>query len=179
MNFSGKVFIASLLPPIHLALIVVFYLSCWVMRQKYGIYAGCTHAKHDFLLTFNTFVDPLPPARFEIPLLKCGKSKYSLFAILLGKVINFKSCHANPSTLLLPMASINLIILQQWLIVRYSHFMKSLLRPWIGMAQLKVTALPGPMATITRCDLSPRFFCINATLLCEFESDNIWINDFE
>ena len=26
-------------------------------------------------------------------------------------------------------------------------------------------------ATITRCDLSPRFFCIDATLLCEFESD--------
>ena len=28
-------------------------------------------------------------------------------------------------------------------------------------------------ATITRCDLSPRFFCIEATLLCEFESDKI------
>ena len=27
--------------------------------------------------------------------------------------------------------------------------------------------------TITRCDLSPRFFCIDATLLCEFESDKI------
>ena len=27
------------------------------------------------------------------------------------------------------------------------------------------------LATITRCDLSPRFFCIDATLLCEFESD--------
>ena len=26
-------------------------------------------------------------------------------------------------------------------------------------------------ATITRCDLSPRFFCIDATLLCESESD--------
>ena len=26
-------------------------------------------------------------------------------------------------------------------------------------------------ATITRCDLSPRFFCIDATLLCVFESD--------
>ena len=30
-----------------------------------------------------------------------------------------------------------------------------------------------PKATITRCDLSPRFFCISATLLCEFESDKI------
>ena len=30
-----------------------------------------------------------------------------------------------------------------------------------------------PKATITRCDLSPRFFCIDATLLCEFESDKI------
>ena len=29
------------------------------------------------------------------------------------------------------------------------------------------------MATITRCNLSPRFFCIDATLLCEFESDKI------
>ena len=28
-------------------------------------------------------------------------------------------------------------------------------------------------ATITRCDLSPRFFCVDATLLCEFESDKI------
>ena len=28
-------------------------------------------------------------------------------------------------------------------------------------------------ATITRCDLSLRFFCIDATLLCEFESDKI------
>ena len=28
-------------------------------------------------------------------------------------------------------------------------------------------------ATITRCDLSPRFFCNDATLLCEFESDKI------
>ena len=28
-------------------------------------------------------------------------------------------------------------------------------------------------AIITRCDLSPRFFCIDATLLCEFESDKI------
>ena len=26
---------------------------------------------------------------------------------------------------------------------------------------------------ITRCDLSPRFFCIDATLLCEFESDKL------
>ena len=28
-------------------------------------------------------------------------------------------------------------------------------------------------ATITLCDLSSRFFCIDATLLCEFESDKI------
>ena len=34
-------------------------------------------------------------------------------------------------------------------------------------------------ATITWCDLSARFFCIDATLLCEFESDKIWINEFE
>ena len=34
-------------------------------------------------------------------------------------------------------------------------------------------------ATITRCDLSARFFCIDAKLLCEFESDKIWINEFE
>ena len=30
-----------------------------------------------------------------------------------------------------------------------------------------------PKATITRCDLSSRFFCIDAALLCEFESDEI------
>ena len=34
-------------------------------------------------------------------------------------------------------------------------------------------------ATVTRCDLSPRFFCIDATLLCEFESDKIRTNEFE
>ena len=34
-------------------------------------------------------------------------------------------------------------------------------------------------ARITRCDLSSRFFCIDAELLCEFESDKIWINEFE
>ena len=34
-------------------------------------------------------------------------------------------------------------------------------------------------ATITRCDLSPRFFCIDATSLCEFESDKIQVNKFE
>ena len=28
-------------------------------------------------------------------------------------------------------------------------------------------------ATITRCDLSPRFFCIDVMSLCEFESDKI------
>ena len=28
-------------------------------------------------------------------------------------------------------------------------------------------------AAITRCNLSPRFVCIDATLLCEFESDKI------
>ena len=33
-------------------------------------------------------------------------------------------------------------------------------------------------ATITRCDLSPRFFCIDATSLCEFESDKMCVNDF-
>ena len=34
-------------------------------------------------------------------------------------------------------------------------------------------------ATIIQCDLSPQFFCIDATLLCKFESDKIWINEFE
>ena len=34
-------------------------------------------------------------------------------------------------------------------------------------------------ATITRCDLSPRLFCIDATLLCKFESDEIRLSDFE
>ena len=32
------------------------------------------------------------------------------------------------------------------------------------------------MATITRCDLSARFFCIDSTLLCEFESDKLDMN---
>ena len=29
------------------------------------------------------------------------------------------------------------------------------------------------------CDLSPWFFCIDAALLCKFESDKIWVNEFE
>ena len=29
------------------------------------------------------------------------------------------------------------------------------------------------LATITLCDLLPRFFCIDSTLLCEFESSKI------
>ena len=33
--------------------------------------------------------------------------------------------------------------------------------------------------TITCCDLSPRFFSNDAALLCKFESDEIWLNDFE
>ena len=33
-------------------------------------------------------------------------------------------------------------------------------------------------ATITWCNLSPRLLFIDATLLCEFESDKIWINEF-
>ena len=39
--------------------------------------------------------------------------QYSLFAFYLGKVINFKSCHPNPNTLLLCIMSIILILLQQ------------------------------------------------------------------
>ena len=35
------------------------------------------------------------------------------------------------------------------------------------------------VATITWHDLSARFFCIDATLLREFESDKISINEFE
>ena len=34
-------------------------------------------------------------------------------------------------------------------------------------------------ATITLCDLSSLLFCIDATLLCEFESDKIRINEFQ
>ena len=34
-------------------------------------------------------------------------------------------------------------------------------------------------ATITPYDLSPWLFCIDAISLCEFESDKIWVNEFE
>ena len=37
----------------------------------------------------------------------------------------------------------------------------------------------GDKSTIRRCDLSSRFFCIDFTLLCKFESDKIWINEFQ
>ena len=40
-------------------------------------------------------------------------------------------------------------------------------------------AIHGGKATIARWHLSPRFFCIDAKLLCEFESDKILINQFE
>ena len=45
--------------------------------------------------------------------------------------------------------------------------------------RMTVITLPCSNATITRYDLSLRFFCIDATLLYEFESDKIWINEFE
>ena len=38
----------------------------------------------------------------------------------------------------------------------------------------KILPVYSPLtATITRYDLLPRFFCIDTTLLCEFESDKI------
>ena len=42
--------------------------------------------------------------------------------------------------------------------------------------RMQVSSLKGLLlrkATITRCDLSPRFFYIDATILCKFESDKI------
>ena len=38
-------------------------------------------------------------------------------------------------------------------------------------AQLRIFS--SSTAAVTWCDLSPQFFCIDATLLCEFESDKI------
>ena len=53
--------------------------------------------------------------------------------------------------------------------------------PDLALKNLKKKILPLALfnctvllkATITRCDLSPRFFCTDATLFCEFESDKI------
>ena len=66
---------------------------------------------------------------------------HSLFTIIPGKIVNFK--YSNPSTLLLRMVIIKLIILQQGVIVRYPHLTRSLTHAGIGMARLKRTVLPG------------------------------------
>ena len=51
---------------------------------------------------------------------------------------------------------------------------------WPPLLLDRVLLLKVPKVTIiTRCDFLPRFLCIDATLLCEFESDKIWINKFE
>ena len=60
--------------------------------------------------------------------------------ILLGKVVNVNSCHSNPSTLLLRMVSINLFILQQWLIVRYPHLTRSSPRAACSVRQTVMVA---------------------------------------
>ena len=41
-----------------------------------------------------------------------------------------------------------------------------------------VSMQQGPKAMIRWSDLSPQFFCIDATLLYKFETDKIWINEF-
>ena len=63
---------------------------------------------------------------------------------LSGKVVNFNSCHANPSTLQSRMVSINLIIHQQWLIVRYSHLVRSLQSSGAGGTSILGGGGPGP-----------------------------------
>ena len=50
--------------------------------------------------------------------------------------------------------------------------LKNFLLFYMGKNGLVGIQLP-TKAAITRCDLSPRFFCIDATLLCEFESDKV------
>ena len=56
---------------------------------------------------------------------------------------------------IISMPSFNKIVTLEWLWFEYLH-----------------------EATITRCNLSPQFFCTDATLLCEFEIDKIWIRPF-
>ena len=54
----------------------------------------------------------------------------------------------------------------------FNHLVKRYCKFWHDCINNGVSCCPSK-ATITRCDLSPRFFCIDATLLCEFESDKI------
>ena len=51
----------------------------------------------------------------------------------------------------------------------------------MNKASIEQTVLGGHLlkATITRRDLSARFFCIDATLLCKFVSDKMLIDEFE
>ena len=62
-------------------------------------------------------------------------------------------------------------------IVALSDMAKQLLTPLRLIARMNVSLTNYGCelfkATITRCDLSPRFFCTDATLLCKFESDKI------
>ena len=49
-------------------------------------------------------------------------------------------------------------------------------RKWIRSSE---PLLHKGQARVTWCDLSPQFFCNDATLLCKFEIDKIRINEFE
>ena len=50
--------------------------------------------------------------------------------------------------------------------------MQTLLSYWnIKATTIEITNVGINKATITWCDLLPQFFCIDAALLCEFESN--------
>ena len=71
-----------------------------------------------------------------------------------------------------------MVIVELMFIVEFTLDMVSFLH-YLKVDIMSIIASSECNATITWCDLSPRFFCIDATLLCEFESDKIRINEFE
>ena len=58
-------------------------------------------------------------------------------------------------------------------VFKYLRFHNRLHRFRVNRRRKRNDILTRPETTITWCDLSPQFFCIDATLLCEFESDEI------
>ena len=62
---------------------------------------------------------------------------------------------------------------KEWLSLKVGGFGRRAFHYTIQQKIVLDTSRPMTKATITRCDLSARFFCIDATLLCEFESDKI------
>ena len=101
-----------------------------------------------------------------------ARIKYILFTIFLDEVLSFKHATEIPAR---EVKAINMHVFLCYLETG-KHFSLGLFSHISSKSLVLIsrkTRRCWLKATITRCDLSPRFFCTDATLLCEFESDKI------